>query len=86
MYAFCQLRGLHNDPVLKLGGMEITVSEQYKFLGIIFDRKLSFIPHLNYSKAKCHTALLLLCVVTHADWGADKSTLLKLYRSLVRSK
>ena len=59
---------------------------QYKFLGVIFDRKLSFIPHINYLKAKCHKALQLLRVVAHTDWGADKSTLLKLYKSLVRSK
>ena len=83
---FCQLRGLHNDPVLKLDGVEIPVVDQYKFLGIIFDRKLSFIPHINYLKAKCQKALQLLRVVAHTDWGADKLTLLKLYRSLVRSK
>ena len=83
---FCQLRGLHSDPVLKLDGVEIPVVDQYKFLGVIFDKKLSFIPHINYLKAKCHKALQLLRVVAHTDWGADKSTLLKLYRSLVRSK
>ena len=83
---FCQLRGLHNDPVLKLDGVEIPVVDQYKFLGIIFDRKLSFIPHINHLKAKCQKALQLLRVVAHTDWGADKLTLLKLYRSLVRSK
>ena len=83
---FCQLRGLHNDPVLKLDGVEIPVVDQYKFLGVIFDKKLSFIPHINHLKAKCHKALQLLRVVSHTDWGADKSTLLKLYRSLVRSK
>ena len=65
---FCQLRGLHNDPVLKLDGVEIPVVDQYKFLGIIFDRKLSFIPHINYLKAKCQKALQLLRVVAHTDW------------------
>ena len=83
---FCQLRGLHNDPVLKLDGVEIPVVDQYKFLGIIFDRKLSFIPHINKLKAKCQKALQLLRVVAHTDLGADKLALLKLYRSLVRSK
>ena len=82
---FCQLRGLHNDPVLKLDGVEIPVVDQYKFLGVIFDRKLSFIPHINYLRSKCHKAQLLR-VVAHTDWGADKVTQLKLYRSLVRSK
>ena len=35
---FCQLRGLYNDPVLMLDGVEIPVVEQYKFLGVIFDK------------------------------------------------
>ena len=48
---FCQLRGLHNDPVFKLNDVEIPV---------IFDKKLSFIPHINYLKANCHQALHLL--------------------------
>ena len=64
---FCQLWGLHNDPVLKLDGVEIPVVEQYKFLGVICDKKLSFIPHINYLKAKCHKALQLLRVVAHTD-------------------
>ena len=83
---FCLLRGLHNDPVLKLDGVDIPVVDEYKFLGVIFDRRLSFIPHIKHLKAKCHKALQLMRVVAHTDWGADKSTLLKLYRSLVRSK
>ena len=37
-------------------------------------------------KEKCRKALNILRVVGHTDWGADKSTLLKLYRTLVRSK
>ena len=60
---FCQLLGLHNDPVLKLDGVEIPVVDQYNFLGVISDRKLSFIPHFNYLKAKCHKALQRLRVV-----------------------
>ena len=45
---FGQPRGLHNDPVLKLDGVDIPVVDQYKFCGVIFDKKLSFIPHINY--------------------------------------
>ena len=69
---FCQLR----KPVV----------EESKFLGILFHRKLSFIPHIKYLKAKCLKALNLLKVLSHTSWGADRTTLLKLYRSLVRSK
>ena len=60
--------------------------EESKFLGVIFDRKLSFIPHIRYFKAKCFRALNLLKVLSHTSWGADRFTLLHLYRSLVRSK
>ena len=74
---FCQLRKQHDDPVLHLYGSPIPVVEESKFIGILFDRKLSFIPHI---------ALNLLKVLSHTSWGADRTTLLKLYRSLVRSK
>ena len=37
-------------------------------------------------KAKCLKALNLLKVLSHRSWGADRTTLLHLYRSLIRSK
>ena len=50
---FCQLRGLHPDPVLKIYGSSIPVVENAKFLGLLFDKKLTFIPHIKALKAKC---------------------------------
>ena len=83
---FCQLRGMHNDPDLRLDGIPIPVVEEFKFLGLVFDRKLSFIPHIKFLKAKCQKALDLLRVVSNTDWGADRTVLLRLYRSIIRSK
>ena len=77
---------MHNNPTLNLDESEIPVVDQYKFLGIIFDKKLSFIPHIQYLKEKCSKTLKLLRVIAHKDWGADPQTLLKLYRILVHSK
>ena len=57
---FCHLRKQPDDPVLHLYGSPIPVVEESKFLGILFDRKLSFIPHIKYLKAKCLKALNLL--------------------------
>ena len=85
-YTYSHWRKQHDDPVLHLYGSPIPVVEESKFLGILFDRKLSFIPHIKYLKAKCLKALNLLKVLSHTSWGADRTTLLKLYRSLVRSK
>jgi ribonuclease HI len=83
---FCNKRIVHPDPVLLLNNKPIPVMTEAKYLGIIFDRKLSFIPHLQYLRTKCLKALNLLKVVAHRDWGGDCNTLLKLYRCFVRSK
>ena len=57
---FCQQRKFHPDPTLKLYGVDIPVLKQTKFLGVIFDSKLSFIPYIYYTKAKCSKSLNLL--------------------------
>ena len=36
MYALCQLRKAHDDPVLTLDGTPIPVVEETTFLGVIF--------------------------------------------------
>ena len=45
---FCHKRKLHNDPCLKLERQEIPVVNEHKFLGLVFNKKLTFIPHLKY--------------------------------------
>ena len=72
---------MHDDPVIKLENTEISVVNGYKFLGIIFDRKLSFISLIKYLKTKTTDAQQLPRVVTHTKWGADCQALLKLYRA-----
>ena len=83
---FCRLRSAHPNPELTLNGTVIPVVEQTKFLGVIFDNKLTFLPHIRYLKEKSVKVLNLLRVVAHTTWGADQHTLLHLCRSLVRSK
>ena len=54
---FCQIRQLHLDPHLTIYGIPIPVVREAKFLGLLFDNKLSFIPHIKALKAKCLKAL-----------------------------
>jgi len=56
-----------------------------KFLGVIFDRKLSWNEHINYIIDRCNKRINLLRALTGTDWGANKKTLIMLYRSLIRS-
>ena len=51
-----------------------------KFLGVIFYRKLSFVPHLKYIKKKTLKALNLLNVIENTEWGADREVMLRLDR------
>ena len=82
----CQKRGLHLDPQLFLDKRPIPVVEETTFLGVIFDRKLSFIPHLKYVKTKVLKALNILKGIGKTEWGADRKVMLRLYISLIRSK
>ena len=75
---FCNQRKLHLDPVLKI--------EHYKYLGIIFDHKLSFVPNIKYLRTKSNKTIQLLRTIAHTNWGGSKKTLLRLYCSLIRSR
>ena len=79
---------MHNQPTLTINGSEIPITQQYKFLGITLDPKLSFIPHIKQLRIKCNQTIQLLRTIAHTDWGADfkkknknkkKKTLTKLY-------
>jgi hypothetical protein len=43
---FCNKRAPHPEPSLRLCNTEIPVVNETKFLGIIFDSKLTFKPHI----------------------------------------
>lgn len=77
---------MHNYLKLQLQRVEIPMVDEYKFLGIILDKKLTSIPHLKYLRTKWIKTLQFLRVVAHKNWGANRQTLLKLYRTLIRSK
>ena len=53
---FCKLRKPHPQLTLLLNGTPVPVVEETKFLRVIFDRKLSFIPHIKHLKDKCTKA------------------------------
>ena len=74
------------DPNILLGKTPMKVVREAKFLGVTFDTKLIFKNHIQYLKTSYQKALDILRLVGHTDWGADRIVLLRLYRSLVRSK
>ena len=83
---FCRIRGVHPDPDLFLNGQRISCVEEAKFLGLIFDCKLTWEPQIRNLKVKCMKAVDILKVLSCTKWGADRKHLLQLHRSLVISK
>ena len=83
---FCIIQGLYSGPELRLDGALIPVVEKTKFLGLLFDRKLSFIPHINKLRLHSLSSINLLRVVSNINWGGSSDVLLRLFRSLVRSR
>ena len=78
--------GKSSDPELVIDGQPIEVAEEVKFLGLLWDSKMTFAPHIRELKKKCTKSLNLMKVVAHTKWGGDRVTLLRLYRALIRSQ
>ena len=83
---FCNRRLVCPDPLVTLKDSPIPVVKEFRFLGLLFDSRLSFIPHLRALKTRAQKALNLIKVVAARGWGADRLAKLTLYRALVRSK
>lgn len=83
---FHKHRGMFPEPQITLGTHNLRTVEHTKFLGMIFDRKLSWIPHLKQLKIQCMKSMPLLKKLSRITWGADRKSLFHIYRSLIRSK
>ena len=69
---FCNQREHFAEPSILLDETPIKVITAAKFLGVIFDRTLSYSIHVKYLKTNCLKALDILKVVGHTDWGPIK--------------
>ena len=83
---FSRTRRKEEIPTLMLKGNIIPYEDQVKFLGLIFDKGLTWGPHIDFLKIKVKKSLNILKVISSYDWGADRRSLLRVYDSLCRSK
>src|SRR6218665_2492792 len=81
---FTKKHRIRNTSV-KVGNERIKIEKSAKFLGVVFDHKLSWKPHLEYIIAKCKSRMNLMRAVSSYHWGASKKALLLIYKSLIRS-
>jgi len=79
-------RSSNTLPSLVLQNFPIQMVNSYKFLGLTFDGKLSWIFHIKELKAICFNKILILKYLSHPRTGCNRKLLLQLYRSLIRSQ
>lgn len=71
--------------MLKINGLSIPVSNEFKFLGVTFDRRLTWTPHINCVKTKCLARINIMRRLTGVHWGSSMHTQMLLYKALVKS-
>lgn len=71
---------------LFLNGTKLKRCESLKILGLIFDYKLSWLPHINNLKKQCNQKLNIIKSISSTRWGADSQILINTYKALIRSK
>ncbi|GFT50090.1 putative RNA-directed DNA polymerase from transposon X-element [Trichonephila clavipes] len=54
---FCRKRGIHPDPDIRIRDVQIPVVPDVRFLGVIFDRRLTFLPHILHLRKRCEKSL-----------------------------
>ena len=76
------------QPPLKLilNGTIIPNREHIQYLGMTFDYKLDWKEHIRRLKLDCTKRLDLLKCLSNTSWGSDRTTMLRLYRAIIRSK
>ena len=73
-------------PKLKVGDQTLDFKSHGKFLGMTLDNKLTWKKHIDQLIERCKKDLNLMRYLSGTSFGADKVTLIKIYKSLIRSK
>ena len=73
-----------NEPNLYLRNELLKFEKEAKFLGVLFDEKLSFENHILEMTNKCKKRLNLLKSMCVTNWGENTETILYSYRTFIR--
>ena len=73
------------QPNLLLLGSCLRFNPTPTFLGVTFDRTVSFSKHVSLPKAIFFPRLKPLCCISASSWGPSKESLSLLYKSFLRS-
>ena len=73
-----------NTPTIKIANNQINYADEFKYLGIIFDKRLKFDSHLKSVLSRVKKKLGILQYLNSKIKGAKKEYLLTIYKSFIR--
>ena len=74
------------EPQLFFRGTPLQLNDKVKYLGVIFDKGLTWKAHIDDLVERCQQPLNMMRVVSRRDWGGDRTSLKMMYKALVRSR
>ena len=69
---------------LTLYGEPLKIYPQVKFLGIVFDSKLTFQKHFEDILERCNNRYYRLRLLANKKWGPSPATIIQIYKQCVR--
>src|SRR5215469_18251792 len=83
---FHNKRKIVGVPSLNLYGELIPSTDNVRFLGLVFDRRLTWANHIRRLKESCKKPLEILKKLSRVTFGADRAILHRVSTSMVQSK
>lgn len=83
---FYRRRKHNNPPRLTFIQEQLDFVNTHKFLGVVFDNRLTWKPHISALKSVTIKKCNILKTLAGTSWGADRRTLLRIYDSLIQSR
>lgn len=76
-----------DPPSLVVDNTNLEYVREYCYLGFHLDAPLlRWTSHIDNLKSRCRSGVSLLHAIAHNHWGSDRTMLLRIYKSLIRSK
>ena len=74
-----------NNTKLQLYGKKLTSYKEVKFLGVIFDQKLTFKKHMEIKSKEIQGTLHNIYKLKGKNYGPIQKTILQIYKTFIRS-
>ncbi len=81
---FTRKKGI-DKQYLELYGHNMETVDCFKYLGMWLDQKGTWKVHMEKVESKCKKVINLMRALVGKDWGANKQSLMYIYRALMRS-